>query len=80
MATWILCPCGNEISTGSYPNPGVSTVVSEHSYDAVLDPVDRDKLEALFFKGRELVECPKCGRIRISAPGASRWYAPEPKG
>lgn len=80
MATWILCPCGNQISTGSFPNPGVNYVVSEQSYDAVPEPADVSKLRRLFLKARELVECGQCGRMLLSTrDGAeSDWYAPEP--
>jgi hypothetical protein len=41
-------------------------LIEDSDYDAVEDPVDRDKLEDLFFrKGLTVYCCPSCGRLLI---------------
>lgn len=78
MSAWVECICGNRICTGAFPNPGGHRVISEESYDAVGDPVDRTKLGVLFLQGRELIECPRCGRILLRGEGGTyRSYTPE---
>ena len=65
MASSVICPCGERIQTGAFPNERVYTVISEHDYDAVTDPVDRDKLAVLMLRGRQLLECRRCRRLLL---------------
>ena len=80
MSSWIVCPCGNEIAIGGFPNAGVHRVISEHSYDAVTDPLDRNKLGVLFLQGRRLIECSRCGRLMIRGRNDTEYavYVREP--
>jgi hypothetical protein len=41
-------------------------LIEDSDYDAVEDPVDRDKLEGLFFKnGVTVYRCLNCGRLLV---------------
>jgi hypothetical protein len=79
MASWVNCPCGTEIGTGSFPNPNVYRVVSEEAYDKIEDPVDRKRLAVFFLSGGTLVRCPKCRGVLIQwTSGTSfEFFGPE---
>ena len=80
MASWVICPCGNQVSTGPFPEPGTYKIVSGDDYDAIVDPIDRVKLDVFVLRGRALIECPHCGRILIRERGGQQYtsYAREP--
>jgi hypothetical protein len=78
MSSWLVCPCGTRIATGSFPNPGVGRVISEASYDAVEDPVDRKGIARLFLGGDLLARCPSCSRLLLqSEDGVTRSFVEE---
>jgi hypothetical protein len=55
---------------------------ADSDYDAVEDPVDRKKLEALFFdKGRAVYRCGQCGRLMVEwdRTAAVTFYEPVAK-
>ncbi len=83
MGSWIRCLCGGLIHT----NPGAGThicqLIEDSDYDAVDDPVDRDKLSDLFFKkGVTVYRCLSCGRLLVEwgdDKGGPTFYLPEQK-
>ena len=74
MSVRVKCKCGNIISTGSFPNKYVYSVISEKSYDDQEDPFDRTKVAGLFVSGRTLIECEVCGRIMIQNDSETLYY------
>jgi hypothetical protein len=79
MGSWITCPCGAHIHTNLFAGTGVSRLIKDSDYDAIDDPVDRAKLEDLFFRsGIPVYRCGKCGRLAVEWDQASgvAFYSP----
>lgn len=70
MSSWILCKCGERIQDGAFPNPYVSRVFSERSYDELDDPINRARLASLFLKSDVIIQCPACGLLILKRTGA----------
>jgi hypothetical protein len=82
MGSWITCLCGALIHTNLFAGTTVYRLISDADYDALDDPIDRDKLEALFFeKGIPLYRCQACNRlvVRWDKQGKHLFYVPEGK-
>jgi hypothetical protein len=65
-----------------FAGTGVSQLIKDSDYDSVEDPVDRQKLEDLYFrKGRTVYPCGICGRLLIQWDDndAPQFYKPEGK-
>lgn len=71
------CPCGNVISSVSYPNECIGTVVTQTEYDMKSGKTDFDLVD----NGRDVWECRECGRLAVSYPGRTdntvKWYSPD---
>lgn len=80
MSSRIVCPCGHRIGTNLFAGNDVHMAISDDAYDAVADPVDRNKLAMLFLGGRELLECSACGRLLLRDRGRTDYtvYVREP--
>ncbi len=80
MSSWLKCRCGETIGVGSFPNPGVSRVLSEEQYDGLQDPVDRTALATLFLSLDSLIRCPRCGGLLLQRAGEPdfEYFSPEP--
>lgn len=79
MGSWLNCPCGGRIHTNAFAGAGVCRLIRDSDYDAVEDPVDREKLEDLFFHaGVPVYRCGKCGRLAVewSAESPPVFYTP----
>lgn len=82
MGSWITCLCGGLIHTNLFAGTTVYRLISDADYDALGDPIDRDKLESLFFeKGIAVYRCQACGRLVVQwdKQGKHLFYAPEGK-
>ena len=81
MGSWITCTCGGLIHTNIFSGTGIFQLIRDSDYDAIEDPVDRDKLSDLFFKkGTTVYRCHSCGRLLIEwDEGAPTFYLPEGK-
>jgi hypothetical protein len=77
MGSRIECKCGNVINTGSFPNKGIYHLVSEESYDEVVDPFDRMKAARLFVGGDTLTICNQCNRILLVRGVEVSFYSTE---
>jgi len=80
MGSWITCPCGASIHTNLFAGTTVYRLISDSDYDALEGPVDRGKLEALFFDhGIPAYRCKSCGRLAVQwdKEQAPVFYAPE---
>lgn len=74
--------CGGLIHTNMFTGTKIYQLIEDADYDAVEDPVDRDKLEDLFFKkGVTVYRCHNCGRLLIEWDnnGVPTFYLPEVK-
>jgi hypothetical protein len=63
-----------------FAGTGVYQIIKDSDYDALEDPIDREKLENLFFKkGRTAYKCLHCGRLLIEWEdgGMPLFYKPE---
>jgi hypothetical protein len=82
MGLWITCLCGALIHTNLFAGAPVYQLISDVDYDVLDDPIDRDKLEALFFKrGIPVYRCKACNRLVVQWDKESdyQFYAPEGK-
>lgn len=80
MGSWITCKCGAHIHTNMFTGTHVYRLIEDSDYDAVEDPVDRNKLEDLFFrKGVTVYRCGACGRLAVEWDHTSgpAFYLPE---
>jgi len=65
-----------------FTGTSIYQLIKDADYDAVEDPVDRDKLSDLFFKkGVTVYRCHSCGRLLVEwdDKGAPTFYLPEGK-
>jgi len=66
MGSWMTCKCGGLVHLNMFSGTHIYQLVEDSDYDAVEDPIDRDKLEGLFFrKGVTVYRCHSCGRLLI---------------
>ena len=83
MGSWIRCLCGGLIHTNLGAGTHICQLIDDSDYDAVEDPVDRDKLSDLFFKkGVSVYRCLGCGRLLVEwgdDMGGPMFYLPEQK-
>jgi hypothetical protein len=82
MGSWIQCLCGAFIHTNLFTGTDVYRLLKDSEYDSLDDPVDRDKLETLFFtKGIPVYRCKECGRLVVEWDNESAplFYLPEEK-
>ena len=82
MGSWIRCLCGGLIHTNMFCGTHISQLIEDSAYDAIEDPVDRDKLADLFFnKGATVYRCLNCGRLLVEwdNKSAPTFYLPEGK-
>ena len=82
MGSWIICLCGGLIHTNMFCGTHISRLIEDSAYDAIEDPVDRDKLADLFFNnGATVYRCLQCGRILVEwdNKSAPTFYLPEVK-
>lgn len=82
MGSWLHCLCGAKIHTNLFAGTGVYRLLKDADYDSVVDPVDRDKLETLFFvQGIPVYHCKACGRLVVEWDKESGplFYVPEQK-
>lgn len=80
MSSWLECLCGERIHTNMFAGASVFRLIKDDDYDALDDPVDRDKLENLFFSlGIPVYLCRSCGRLAVEWDQESGpwFYAPE---
>jgi hypothetical protein len=82
MGSWIRCLCGSLIHINMFTGTNIYQLIKDSDYDAVDDPVDRDKLSDLFFKkGVPVYQCSTCGRLLVEwdPEGGPTFYLPEGK-
>ncbi len=83
MGSWIRCLCGGLIHTNMFTGTHICRLIEDSDYDAIEDPVDRDKLEGLYFKkGVTVYRCLSCGRLLVEwddDKGGPTFYLPEQK-
>ncbi len=82
MGSWIECLCGCRVHTNLFAGENVWMIIKDLDYDAIEDPVDRDKLHDLFFKkGIPVYLCSGCGRLLVDwdEEGGVTFYLPEGK-
>jgi hypothetical protein len=66
VGSWIKCKCGCDVHTNLFAGADVYQLIRDADYNAVEDPVDRDKLADLFFKkGKPVYRCSGCSRIIV---------------
>jgi hypothetical protein len=58
----IVCTCGHSIGLGSFPNPGVFSLISEEDY---VKTANTEVAEKLFFLSGTVCLCPACKRIIV---------------
>ena len=78
MSSWVICPCGNQISS-NFPSPNVYRVIPDEAFDTAIVPLDRTTLSVMFLQGRQLIECPQCGRLLLREPKGTEYrsFVPE---
>jgi len=78
MGSWLECLCGGRIHTNLFTGTNIYRLIRDTDYDAIEDPVDRDKLSDLFFKkGIPVYRCEKCGRLIVEwEDGEPTFYLP----
>ena len=82
MGSWITCLCGGLIHTNMFSGTHICRLIEDSDYDAIDDPVDRDKLRHLYFnKGVTVYRCLNCGRLLVEwdNDGIPTFYLPEGK-
>jgi hypothetical protein len=82
MGSWMKCMCGGLIHTNMFSGTSIYQLIKDADYDALEDPVDRDKLSDLFFrKGVTVYRCHSCGRLLVEwdDEGVPTFYLPEGK-
>ncbi len=81
MGSWLECLCGSLIHTNLFTGTNIYQLIKDADYDALEDPVDRDKLSDLFFRrGITVYHCQKCGRLIVEwEDGDPTFYLPEGK-
>ncbi len=82
MGSWIECICGGLIHTNMFTGTKIYQLIEDADYDAIEDPIDRDKLYDLFFKkGVTVYRCHSCGRLLVEwgDKGVPTFYLPEVK-
>ncbi len=82
MGSWIECICGSLIHTNMFTGTKIYQLIEDTDYDAIDDPVDRDKLDDLFFKkGVTVYHCHSCGRLLVEwdDKGVPTFYLSEVK-
>lgn len=82
MGSWIQCLCGTFIHTNLFTGTSVYRLLKDSDYDSLDDPINRDKLETLFFtKGIPVYRCKACGRLVVEWDNerAPLFYLPEEK-
>ncbi len=82
MGSWFECLCGARIHKNLFTGTNICKLVKDSDYDAIEDPVDRDKLADLFFhKGITVYRCSRCGRLAVEwEDSGPTFYSPEGKG
>jgi hypothetical protein len=83
MTSWLECLCGNLIHTNLFTGTRIYKLLQDADYDAIEDPVDREKLSDLFLeKGITVYRCQQCGRLAVewNKEGDPTFYLPEVKG
>jgi hypothetical protein len=50
MGSWLECLGGGRIHTNLFTGTNIYKLIKDADYDAIKDPVDRDKLSDLFFR------------------------------
>ena len=69
------CICGNQISDVMCPNQYTGVIITSEEIDAF------EGCEDIVRDGRDVWECPKCGRLAVSYPDKItsfvKWYKPE---
>jgi hypothetical protein len=78
--TSFLCKCGNEITTGSYPNKSGYRLISEKQFDSLQVPLSQQALDRLYLDAMPCFLCSKCGRIILfkRKPHDAFFYKPDP--
>ena len=82
MGSWMTCICGGLIHLNMFSGTHIYQLIEDADYDAVDDPVDRDKLAELYFKkGTTVYRCLTCGRLVAdwAGDGNVTFYLPELK-
>jgi hypothetical protein len=82
MGSWLRCICGGVIHTNLFAGENICRLIKDSDYDAIEDPVDREKLSDLFFnKGIPVYHCSRCGRLLVEwdEEGGPTFYLPEGK-
>ena len=81
MGSWLICKCGKRIHKNLFTGTDIYKVINDADYDKLEDPVDRNKVEKLFFEGVTLYRCKSCKRIAIEWEGweSPIFYIPENK-
>ncbi len=82
MGSWLECLCGARIHTNFFTGTNISKLITDSDYDAIEDPVDREKLSDLFFrKGVTVYHCSRCGRLIVEWNNDDNptFYLPEGK-
>jgi hypothetical protein len=82
MGSWIKCLCGNLIHTNFFTGTNIYKLIKDADYDAIEDPIDREKISVLFFnKGITVYHCESCSRLIVEwdDKGDITFYLPEGK-
>jgi hypothetical protein len=82
MGSWLECLCGGLIHTNFFTGTSIYKLIKDADYDAIEDPVDREKLSDLFFrKGVTVFRCESCGRLIVDWDDGNNptYYLPEDK-
>jgi hypothetical protein len=80
MGSWMTCKCGARIHLNMFSGTHIYQLIEDSDYDAVEDPIDRNKLEDLFLKkGITVYPCLSCGRLFVewNRKGGLTVYLPE---
>jgi len=60
------CDCGHDISSGSFPNPGVFRLFSEEAVDQWGHQLKQDEFARAFVVAPSVLKCPVCERLHIN--------------
>jgi hypothetical protein len=74
MSSWVKCLCGENISTGSFPNDRVYRLVSEVAFDQLEEPPTKKGLDALMLGSDKVIACSRCGRLIVERAGGQREF------
>ena len=74
------CHCGNQISNVVFPSEYTGLIISSKAEDD-FEEVTSLTMDDIRYGGRDIWECPECGRLAVNYPKINsntvKWYKPE---